>query len=364
MLSFRKFLCLLFVALILVQPVFAETNTATETTQPLEPDIVSAVHTMAELPTNWNPLNPATEEKQWLIRQTTAPLYQLADDGSWQGVLARALPEDVTADYAASYGIPSGATGGYAYRILLSSDARWEDGLMITADDYIFSIQKLLVDEENRENWTFLANAEAVLSEKKKSGDEVISLRNAGFVNVLEAMSAGYSEFYVDTSHFWGLDSGWLSITDRNRIQDFAMPDGMDERFVSAAYLYNRYLASGKENSRFQREFIGISKTDNGITTMEDLGILKITPFELVLILEKPLAPSILMQKLEKLFLFRKNFWGKNFATSAQTYCGYGPYRITSADSEQIVLEPNENWWGTPVTAQYDRIICRAAGKD
>ena len=35
------------------------------------------------------------------------------------------------------------------------------------------------------------------------------------------------------------------------------MPDGMDERFVSGAYLYNRYLASGRENSRFQRQFDG-----------------------------------------------------------------------------------------------------------
>ena len=364
MLLFRKLLCLLFAALLLVQPVFAETESATEAAQLQEADIISAVHTMAELPHNWNPLNPATEEKQWLIRQTTAPMYQLTEDGSWMCVLTRALPEDVTADYAGSYGIPAGATGGYAYRILLSTDARWEDGLKITADDYVFSIQKLLIDEENRENWTFLANAEAVLSEKKKPGDEIISLRDAAFSTVLDAMSAGHRDFYVDTSHFWGLDSGWVSIADRSRIQDFAMPDGMEERFVSGAYLYNRYLASGRENSRFQSEFIGISKTYEGTTTMEDLGVLKISPFELVLILDKPLAPSTLMQKLEKLFLFRKNFWGKDFATSAQTYCSYGPYRITSADSAQIVLEPNENWWGTPVTDAYDRLICRGAGKD
>ena len=142
------------------------------------------------------------------------------------------------------------------------------------------------------------------------------------------------------------------------------MPDGLDERYVSGAYLYSRYLASGRENSRFQSEFIGISKNDGGITTMEDLGLLKISPFELVLILDEPMAPSTLIQKLEKLFLFRKNFWGKDFATSVQTYCGYGPYRITSADSEEIILEPNENWWGIPVTEAYDRIICRAAGKD
>mgnify|MGYP002519920912 CR=1 FL=1 len=67
-----------------------------------------------------------------------------------------------------------------------------------------------------------------------------------------------------------------------------------------------------------------------------------------------------LMQKLENLFLFRESYWGKDYATSPETYCGYGPYRITAADSSQIILEPNPNWWGAPVTEDFDRIICRA----
>ena len=85
---------------------------------------------------------------------------------------------------------------------------------------------------------------------------------------------------------------------------------------------------------------------------------------KLVLLLQEPAAPSILMEKLEKLFLFREHYWGKNFATSPETYCGYGPYQITSSNSQEIILEPNPNWWGTAVTEDFDRIICRAAGKD
>lgn len=140
------------------------------------------------------------------------------------------------------------------------------------------------------------------------------------------------------------------------------MPAGMDERVVSPAYLYATYLADGREFSRFQKEFLGIAKATKDPMTMEDLGILKISPFELVLILEEPLAPSILMQKLQHLFLFRESFWGKNFATSAETYCGYGPYRITASDGDQIILEPSESWWGEPVSTAYDRILCRKIG--
>lgn len=363
MLHIRKFLCLLIVALLLVQPVFAETEGTGQDAAISAADLISAVYEVAQIPANWSPFSPPTAEQQWLLHKTTAPVYQLTAEGSWNPILARELPEDVTASYAGSYGIPSDARGGYAYRILLNSDARWDDGLMITADDYIFSIGKLLEDEENRQNWLFLANAAAALTGTKSSGDEIVSLRDAALSDVSEALDAGFTDFYVDTSRFWGLDHGWMPITDRSRLQDFAMPDGMDERFVSPAYLYSRYLAAGQESSRFQDEFIGISTTSDEMT-LEDLGIAAAGPFELILILQQPLAPSALMQKLENLYLLRQTCWGKDFATSAETYCGYGPYRITYTDPEQIILEPNENWWGEPVSDAYDRIICRDSGKE
>lgn len=363
MLNLRKGLSLLLMMVLLAQPVFAaeSSEAVTAPTQPPEPDIISAVHSMQTIPGNWSPLSPATAERRWLQKMTTALPYELKD-GSWQPVLARELPQDVTADYAGTYGIPADAPSGYAYRILLSSEARWEDGLMITADDYIFSIRKLLEDEENRENWTFLAGAEAALSGEKQPGQEIIPLRDAGLSDIDGALKAGFSDLYIDTAGFWGLEGGWLPITDRSRLQDFAMPSGMDERFVSPAYLYSRYLADGTEMARFQSQFIGIPKTYGNAMTMEDLGLLAASPFELVLILEEPLSPSALMLKLENLFLFRESFWGKDFATSAESYCGYGPYRITSADAQQIILQPNENWWGEPVSGEFDRIICRAGG--
>ena len=140
------------------------------------------------------------------------------------------------------------------------------------------------------------------------------------------------------------------------------MPSGMDERFVSPAYLYARYLADGTEFSRFQSEFISILKNSDESMTLEDLGIIKINSFEMVLLLDAPMAPSALMEKLQNLFLFRKSFWGKNYATSTETYCGYGPYRITAYSAGEIVLEPSQTWFGTPVSDEFDRIICRTRG--
>ena len=360
MLQLRKNLCLFLAVLLLAQPVFAEESA----TEPVQPDIISAVRTVESLPANWSPLTPAAPEKQWLLSMTTAPVYRVSADGCWEPVLAQALPEDVTADYAGTYGIPATARGGYAYRIQLRSDACWEDSTAITAEDYVFSIQRLLEDEENRHNWTFLANAEAVLSGACLPGEEIISLRASKFTNMQEAVAAGYTDFFVDTDGFWGLEGGWRPISDRSRLQDFAMPSGMDERYVSPAYLYTRYLADGTGHSRLQREFIGICTQPGRQLTMEDLGVLATGKFELVLILGSPASASTLMQRLENLYLFRESCWGKDYASSPETYCGYGPFRITAVESERIILEPNLNWWGTPVERDFDRIVCKITGKD
>ena len=130
MLQLKRLSYLLLTSLLLVQPVFAK-----ESTEPARPDIISAVRTVEALPSSWNPLTSMTAEKQWLLDMTTAPLYTLTESGCWEPVLAGKLPEDVTADYAGTYGIPADAQGSYAYRILLRSDACWEDSSPITEED-------------------------------------------------------------------------------------------------------------------------------------------------------------------------------------------------------------------------------------
>lgn len=333
MLHIRKALCIFFTALLLAQPVFAETEAPTAP----EPDIVTAIYPLREIPAGL----------------TTAPLYAAAKDGSWEAVLAASLPEDVTADFAGTYGIPEKAQRGYAFRISLRGDACWEDGTPITADDCIFSIRALFENEETSENWVFLAGAEAIRSGKSKPGSDIVSLRTLGFSDLGQAFAAGYKEFFVDTDGFWGLDGGWKPISDRTRLRDYAMPGGLDEGFVSAAYLYTNYLMDGTESSYYQSEFVGICRTPGESYTIDDLGLVKESDRILILILEEPATASMVMQHLETLILSRE---GVNSGFS------YGPYCIISADDTEILLEPNPNWWGAPDARGYDRIICQKIG--
>ena len=61
--------------------------------------------------------------------------------------MAASAPVDVTEAVKAEhpeFGIPESADSGYAYTIDLNPDAKWEDGTPITADDYVYSMKKLL----------------------------------------------------------------------------------------------------------------------------------------------------------------------------------------------------------------------------
>ena len=52
--------------------------------------------------------------------------------------------EDVTLEYAGQYAIPVDSNNGYAYKITLRDDLKWDDGTSITAEDFVYSFQKQL----------------------------------------------------------------------------------------------------------------------------------------------------------------------------------------------------------------------------
>lgn len=358
----RKTLSILLPVLLLVQPVLAQEETAAAA----QPDIVTALYPMDALPASWNPLSTQTAEAQCLWDLTSASLYEADASGQFQPVLAQSLPEDITADFAGDplYGIPAGITRGYAFRICLNQAARWDDGTRITSDDYIFSILHLLQQEDTAQNWTFLANADRILSGKPLPTDAIVSLRDAGFSSVQQAWQAGYTELYVDTSSFWGLNSGWKSISDRTRERDYAMPGGLDEAFVTPAYLYSRYLMDGAESSHFQSDFVGICQEYGEPLTIEHLGILKVSSYAFVLLAQSPITVSSLILELNDLLLLCEDCFNGSYGTATGTYCSSGPWCIRSADAAQILLEPNPYWCGEADSRGYNRILCAAAGKD
>lgn len=314
---------------------------------------IEATHRMAAMPDHWNPMKDLSEEGRLILQLTASGLYSLSSDGNTLTPdLAEALPEDVTAEFAGSYGIAASADRGYAFRIRLDENAKWEDGTPITAEDFLFTVHQLA---ESKRLPIALAGLQEYYSSTQKAAGSVISLKEAGFHSVEEAENAGYSLFYVDVTRFWGLDAGWVAISDRTRLKDAAIPTGITEMYVSGAYLYDRYLRTGTDTDRFQKEFIGIC-SEFAYTGLEDIGFIAEDAHTMVLILSQPTTAEALGLNLRQMYPIRENVFASNYATSVRTYCSSGAYRIVSLSVGVMTLEPNPYWLGKTEIFTADQI--------
>ena len=310
---------------------------------------VVAVREMDTLPTSWNPMDMDTPEAEFIRDLTGGGMYRIGrEDRMIESDLASA-PEDVTAEYAGQYGVPERAVRGYAYRITLNTGACWDDGAPITADDWMYSARKIL--ESDNETLLILANARGYRNGETHD-PQIIPLKDAGYESVAAAQEAGITDFYVDVEHYWGMGDGWRSARDITRLKDHAMTQGYPEMYISAAWLYDRYLADEQPHAYFQGEFLGIAGEGTALT-LDDVGIMKTGDYELVLILEEPETVTSLEMKLRDFCLVREGCDYRSAAGSAS----YGPYRVAEVTTEDIRLEKNSNWWGKP--GEHEQILCR-----
>lgn len=310
-----------------------------------------AFYHISAIPGSWNPTGEISGEAELILNLTADRLYYLSADGQTLiPSLAAELPRDVTVDYAGSYGIPLDAARGYAFEIRLSPEARWENGNAVTAGDFLLTAHTRI---DGRTLGLDLAGLTAFYEGREKETEEIISLKDAGFSTRKEAEEQGHTAFYVDTSRFWGLDSGWVSVSDRTRLKDAAIPSGVTEMYVSGAYLYSRYLADEAELSRYQSRFLGVSAAP-AYVAREDIGIFAPDEGSLILILENPTTAEALALKLRDLIPVPQSKYANNYATSPATYTACGPYRILSVKDGVMELAPNPHYAGNSPVLRAD----------
>lgn len=348
--NWKKMTVLLLCLVLLCAPVQAA---ETEENMTLPP-IYVGVQEMGELPGNWNPLTAESADATALLALTSRPLYGTDTEGALIPIQAAAMPQDVTAEFAGQFGIPAGATRAYAYEIDLADSLYWDDGRPITIADWSDTLEQLV---HMGRFGLKIANYDAYCRGDTAPATEVISLMEAGYGSLVEARNAGYQDLYIDTTYFWGLDTGWFRVTDRTRLLDTAIPSGCEEMYITPAYLFRTYLGENGSQQQFQSEFLGIPVTPGPAVTAEEVGLF-VREDRLVVILEEPTAASTLALALKDLYPVPAGS-GDSYGTAAD-YRGCGPYRILSATGSEITLEPNPYWQGEPVT--YARIRCVTAG--
>jgi ABC-type transport system substrate-binding protein len=285
---------------------------------------------------------------------------------------------DVTAEYVGQMGVNEGETGK-AWRIALNPDLCFDDGTMVTADDYIYSMQQQLnpkILNRRADSWydgTFsIVNAKNYLYAGKTTYDAI--------PDTAEALLEAGTEVYLDMS-FWGIVGApdaegnaapqYVSIADDTMYRDAAVEDETaDEAWVSAKYLYENYLAAGAPYNSYAADYLKVANVAKAVT-WDDVGLKKIDDYTIDFILEAPVAePAFYVPyNLSGNFLVKKDLYeacktfykdGAEVATEEEAdevksdYCrslektaSYGPYMLTSFQlDKEYTLSRNEAWYG------------------
>lgn len=360
-----------------------ETASSADANAPVSADASADTYTYtfaaANTPTTWN--SHDVEIVEYITGYTEIPLWNLvlndtADGYTWVDELAAGEPEDITAEYAGDekWGVPADATEGYAWRITLNPDAKWEDGTPITADSYVYSIQQLLNPEMNNLNASAyyvefpIKNAENYCKSGQGAVKKPVSdIESGEFADYGEAPL--YISFTQPSGAFWGYSAAdyysgseeyYVNEAGEDLMDKYGSEDYVpvtDEVISDVNYMLMNFWGDAEVNED-NYLYMAFYEMEIPPTSFEDVGFFKTGDYELTVILYNPLTPYFFKYNAGSFYLVNEEKYeaGKtqtgdmvktNYGTSADTYMSFGPYKLVSfqADKEWR-LTRNENWYG------------------
>lgn len=357
---------------------------------------------VSTLSANWNPHTYETNDQSYPISYLTSGLYDFIFNDELNPVegkdpyegyvirpeMAAAMPVDVTAEVAAEhpeFNIPEGATQGYAYIIDLNPLATWEDGTPITADDYVESMKRLLDPKlqnyRSADYWEqdfCIAGAESYVNQGM-----TIMLDNgttAAFTiaDLVKGEDGNYStpdggEVYIAV----GYPTSWCG---GNSLADYVNAYG-DAYFGMETWEALAALADEEGLVRLTDEALALltpvtTTNPNWGETEADLpnylvynktypefdfanvGLYKTGDYQITLVLGKALSGFTLLYNLSGNWLVKTDLydacltetdgvWTSTYNTSVETTCSYGPYKMSSYQTDKgMHFVKNENWYG------------------
>ena len=402
-------LCLLLVSASLV----ACNNNTDDTSKP-NPDVTPATYKQAEyntttatMPSNWNELTYADNNDIQILTYIGSSFFdydykfennkKYNDDGSINkaGVVSGAYTtnfsaatklEDVTSSVDAKWGYTDAQKkeGGYAWKITLRDDLKWDDGTAIKAADFVYSMKQQLDPAfmNFRANTFYdtlkIKNSKVYFFQNQEGTYETVA--SLGYATNADAIAAGKT-IYIDVHGFYGAEGyvdaqgnacpQWVSIEDET-VYDTAAAwaAGTAEDAFSgkslwesyAAYLevggnYAQYAGIYVENTARNVEWdtVGIYSVDdeNAIVvcldkafafTKEDGSLSYLAAYYM----EK--LPLVHQTKYEASKIAPKEgatLWTSNYNSSLASTASWGPYKLSEFEAgSHYKLVKNENWYG------------------
>jgi ABC-type transport system substrate-binding protein len=332
--------------------------------------------------------------------------------------------EDITSAYAGNekYLVPEGADAGYAYKIILREDLKWDDGTPIKAEDFVYTMK----EQENPLFKNYRADSFYNSSTVIHNAENYVKQGSSGYFPSRSVYGGVYDEandsnmyFHLATplkenDPFGGAMSYiYEYVCIKNEYEDYAIERGMawllnalwscpstQEEFDA---MEGKTLAEIKADANLKASWdalIGWWQTEPGEEldffvsnytypelSFDDVGIfVGDKDNELIIVLDKPLyllkddgtlsykaAYNMSSLPVVKRDLYEANkvapqvdggLWTSRYNSSVETSASWGPYKLTSFQAgKQFVLERNPNWYGYGMDEykgqyQTDKIVC------
>ncbi len=351
------------------------------------------------MPSNWNEFTYNDNNDTQIMNYITSSFFEydykfeddkkFNDDGSINkdGIVPDAYTvnysaatklEDVTSTVDAKWGYTDEqkAEGGYAWKITLREDLKWDDGTPITAADFEYSMKELLDPTfmNYRANTYYdtlrIKNSKPYFFQNQEAVYE--SLSSQGYASVQAAIDAGQTP-YIDIWDMWGAKGykdaegnvcpQYVPVTDETVYDNEAGDDA-----VSGAALLANYGAHMEPGGAYEAAI----RFENTVRSVawEDVGLYAI-PEEnaVVLCLDRAYSflkedgglsvwapyyfsslPLVHKEKYEAAKIAPANgatLWTSKYNSSLDTTASWGPYKLAEFEAgSHYKLVKNENWYG------------------
>ena len=377
-----------------------------------EPEIVPATFKQAEyntttttMPSNWNEFTYADNNDTQIMSYIGSSFftydYKFENDQKYNadgsinkaGIVAGAYTtnydaatklEDVTATVDAKWGYTADqkAEGGYAWKITLRNDLKWDDGTAITAADFVWSMKQLLDPAfmNFRANTYYdtlmIKNSKAYFFQNQEGTYETIG--SQGYASVADALAAGQT-VYANIWSMWGtegyVDANGNECPEYVNIFDETVWDTADAWASGTAYdaisgldLYTYYGAYLEPGTGYDA-CVYVENTERDVA-WENVGIYSIdSENAIVVCLDKsyefltddgdlsvwapyymsglPIVKKDLYESCKIAPADGATLWTSNYNSSLATTASWGPYKLVEFEAgSHYKLVKNENWYG------------------
>lgn len=355
---------------------------------------------MPSMPKNWNDHAWQDSGEDILRGYLSSPFCTMSildsEEGVYQWVYYMATSiEDVTAahqDDLTKYAVnlPEGAapetiTDGYVFEIKLNPDAKWEDGTVINADSYIYSMKQLLNPEMKnyRANLTYAGESAVAGGNAYYNAGSEVWQEAAPVAGTMEGLTVAEDGTYTlaDGSPVYVSLTDTLSWLSGNTLTDYV--DAYGEAYFGVEdFTVLQEMADENGHVLLNEESLGhltgvITAVDAWGESEADavnylvylatfpecdydstVGCYKVDDYTIRYVTESHIDYNYFLTSCTSTWLVHEGLYeaGKDttgklvttdYCTSKETSMSYGPYRIESMQQDkQIVLVQNENWFG------------------